>query len=121
MRRTATGPDGRRPIAGAHRGPGEYRRSQVVKDHAGSGDPAVVLEEPAEAFPALDRPGRERDHVRLLAAGHRRRDVAQALVTAFSVKMGEILGEGVSEVVLAEDDEVVQALGFQARPRLPPE
>jgi hypothetical protein len=90
--------------------PGRMPRFHVVKDHPGSRGPAVVFQEPAEAFPALDLPGRERDDVGLVATGDGRRDVAQALVTPLPVEVGQILVEDVPQVVLAEDDEVVQAL-----------
>ena len=59
---------------GADRSLGIRCDSRLVKDHAGSGDPAVMLQEPAEAIPALDLPGSERDDVRSLAAGHGGRD-----------------------------------------------
>jgi len=65
--------------------PGRVPRIRVVKDRPGSRDPAIDFQEPAEAFPALDFAGGERDDIGLVAAGHRRRDVAQTLMAPFSV------------------------------------
>ena len=61
---------------------------------------------------ALDLPSGERDDVRLLAACNRRRDVTQTLVAPFPMEMGQILVEVVPQVVLAEADEVIQALSL---------
>jgi hypothetical protein len=80
-------PDRRFPGRGADRSLGNPSRFRVVKDHPGSRDPAVVLQESAEPFPALDLPGWKRDDVGLVATGNGRRHVAQALVAALPVKM----------------------------------
>ena len=69
--------------------------------------PVVVLQDPTESLPALDRPigvgvGRQRGE----------QLVAQPLVVSFSVIMHDVLREKVAEMSLAEGNDAMQALGL---------
>ena len=96
-----------RPIRAAGGRPFLFR---VVNDRRPSRRPAVALQQPAEAFATDHLSGRDRDRVRLLAVRHRQRHIAHALVAPLPVVVLQVLAEQMSQVVLAEHHEVVEAL-----------
>ena len=73
----------------------------------------AVLPEPAQPLGALDLAGREREDPGRVSVRVGKRHVAPGLVRPLLVGMGHELGHQVPEVHLAEDQDVIQALGPQ--------